>query len=82
MFVSFTLDPMLSAVWHDPAIDRQGKGGPRPKNWYDHTIGRVTHAMDRFQHTLANRYVALLGWSIRHRHRCWWPWRPWWPASE
>jgi HAE1 family hydrophobic/amphiphilic exporter-1 len=66
MFVSFTLDPMLSAVWHDPAIDREGKPF-EPKNLYDHTLGRVTHAMDRFQHTLANRYVALLGWSIRHR---------------
>ncbi|MFN9448554.1 MAG: efflux RND transporter permease subunit [Rubrivivax sp.] len=66
MFVSFTLDPMLSAVWHDPAIDREGKPF-EPKNLYDHTLGRLTHAMDRFQHTLANRYVALLGWSIRHR---------------
>ncbi|MEY2874298.1 MAG: hypothetical protein RLZZ373_1669, partial [Pseudomonadota bacterium] len=25
MFVSFTLDPMLSSVWHDPAIDREGQ---------------------------------------------------------
>ena len=25
MFVSFTLDPMLSSIWHDPAIDAHGK---------------------------------------------------------
>ena len=25
MFVSFTLDPMLSSIWHDPAIDTHGQ---------------------------------------------------------
>src|SRR5512133_2915688 len=33
MFVSFTLDPMLSSVWHDPAIHGPGAGAKR--NWYD-----------------------------------------------
>jgi HAE1 family hydrophobic/amphiphilic exporter-1 len=66
MFVSFTLDPMLSSVWHDPAIDRDGQPFV-PRNLYDHTLGRVTHAMDRAQHRLAERYVQLLGWSLRHR---------------
>ncbi|MBP6854132.1 MAG: efflux RND transporter permease subunit, partial [Rhodoferax sp.] len=39
MFVSFTLDPMLSPGWHDPSIDTHGQpqGG-----WYGKTIGRVT----------------------------------------
>ena len=27
MFVSFTLDPMLSSIWHDPSIDALGKPG-------------------------------------------------------
>ncbi|HMM86216.1 efflux RND transporter permease subunit [Azohydromonas sp.] len=66
MFVSFTLDPMLSSVWHDPAIDREGKPFV-PRGLYDHTLGRVTHAFDRFQHRLGEGYVALLGWSLRHR---------------
>ncbi len=38
MFVSFTLDPMLSSVWPDP--DAHGRAGKR--NLYDRTIGRVT----------------------------------------
>src|SRR5690606_40926509 len=37
MFVRFTLDPMLSSVWHDPAILQQA--GSR-KTLYDRTIGR------------------------------------------
>jgi len=28
MFVSFTLDPMLSSVWHDPSIHRNGQRSP------------------------------------------------------
>ncbi|MEO7392478.1 MAG: efflux RND transporter permease subunit, partial [Ramlibacter sp.] len=38
MFVSFTLDPMLSSIWHDPEIEAHGK--PKAKlNLYDKTIG-------------------------------------------
>ena len=66
MFVSFTLDPMLSSVWHDPAIDRQGQPFV-PKSLYDHTLGRVTHWFDRAQHRMGERYVAVLGWSLRHK---------------
>ncbi len=66
MFVSFTLDPMLSSVWHDPAIDRQGQPFV-PKSLYDHTLGRITHWFDRAQHRMGERYVAVLGWSLRHK---------------
>jgi HAE1 family hydrophobic/amphiphilic exporter-1 len=66
MFVSFTLDPMLSSVWHDPAIDREGQPF-QPRNWYDHSFGRLTHAMDRFQHRLGAGYVGVLAWSLKHR---------------
>jgi len=66
MFVSFTLDPMLSSVWHDPAIDREGRPF-HPRSWYDHTLGRVTHAVDRLSHRLGDRYVATLAWSLKHR---------------
>ncbi len=66
MFVSFTLDPMLSSVWHDPAIDREGKPFV-PRSLYDHTLGRVTHAFDRFQHRLGDAYVAILRWSLAHQ---------------
>ncbi|MDP1781718.1 MAG: efflux RND transporter permease subunit, partial [Hydrogenophaga sp.] len=47
MFVSFTLDPMLSSVWHDPEIEKHGKGAA-PRTLYDKTIGRVTGWFDRF----------------------------------
>jgi hydrophobic/amphiphilic exporter-1 (mainly G- bacteria), HAE1 family len=65
MFVSFTLDPMLSSVWHDPAIDAHGK--PPGKSLYDRTLGRVTHWFDRFQDDLAEGYQGALRWSLRHK---------------
>ena len=65
MFVSFTLDPMLSSVWHDPAIHSEGQPF-KPRTLYDHTLGRVTHAVDRFSHGLGEGYQSALGWSLRH----------------
>ena len=66
MFVSFTLDPMLSSIWHDPAIDREGQPFV-PRGWYDHTLGRITHWFDRAQHRLGDQYVQVLAWSLEHR---------------
>lgn len=65
MFVSFTLDPMLSSVWHDPAIDAHGK--PPGRSLYDRTLGRVTHWFDRFQDDLAEGYQGALRWSLKHK---------------
>jgi HAE1 family hydrophobic/amphiphilic exporter-1 len=64
MFVSFTLDPMLSSVWHDPSIDTHGK--PRG-GWYGKTIGRVTGAFDRGTDWLADSYQGLLRWALGRR---------------
>ncbi|WP_019559277.1 efflux RND transporter permease subunit [Caldimonas manganoxidans] len=64
MFVSFTLDPMLSSVWHDPAVMRRDDG---PKSLYDRTLGRLTAAMDRFSHGLGEAYQRILAWSLRHK---------------
>ncbi|MEY4750324.1 MAG: hypothetical protein RIQ60_2538 [Pseudomonadota bacterium] len=66
MFVSFTLDPMLSSVWHDPAIHAEGQPF-QPRGLYDHTLGRVTHWVDRFQHRLGEAYQSVLAWSLRHK---------------
>ena len=66
MFVSFTLDPMLSSVWHDPAIDREGQPF-QPRGLYDHTLGRITHWVDRASHRLGLAYEHALGWSLGHR---------------
>jgi len=65
MFVSFTLDPMLSSVWNDPQA-HGGKRGP-PVTFYDKTIGRVTHLFDRLTEALSRAYQRILGWSLRHK---------------
>ncbi len=65
MFVSFTLDPMLSSIWHDPAIHRQTQGGR--KTWYDKTIGRVTGWFDRATDALSDSYQGILRWSLVHK---------------
>ena len=65
MFVSFTLDPMLSSVWHDPAVAEHGKW--RPVGWYNRSIGRVTHAFDRLQSRLSDWYQETLTWSLKHK---------------
>ena len=66
MFVSFTLDPMLSSLWHDPAVESHGKPKGR-LNFYDKTIGRVTGWFDRATEALAGGYQVLLRWSLHHR---------------
>ncbi|MGZ5181453.1 MAG: efflux RND transporter permease subunit [Ramlibacter sp.] len=66
MFVSFTLDPMLSSVWHDPEIEAHGK--PRGRaSLYDRTVGRVTGWFERATESLAQGYQQLLAWSLRHK---------------
>ena len=63
MFVSFTLDPMMSSIWHDPAIDLHGKPF-KPVTWYDKTVGRVTHAFERGTERLGDAYTSILRWSL------------------
>ncbi len=66
MFVSFTLDPMLSSIWHDPAIEAHGKRGA-PVTFYDKTIGRVTGWFDHATDTLSDSYQGILRWSLGHK---------------
>ncbi len=66
MFVSFTLDPMLSSIWHDPAIDAHGKNHA-PVSLYDKTIGRVTGWFDRSTDRLADGYQGILRWALVHK---------------
>jgi HAE1 family hydrophobic/amphiphilic exporter-1 len=65
MFVSFTLDPMLSSVWNDP----QAHGHPSgpPVTLYDRTLGRVTGWFDRLTLRLGDAYQSLLAWSLVHK---------------
>ncbi len=62
MFVSFTLDPMLSAVWPDPDAHGARRGG-----WYGKTIGRVLEAFEAGVQWLSRTYQVLLKWSLQHR---------------
>jgi HAE1 family hydrophobic/amphiphilic exporter-1 len=66
MFVSFTLDPMLSSIWHDPQIDDHGRTGP-PRGWYDKSIGRVTGWFERSTEQLAGFYQGILRWALVHK---------------
>ncbi len=66
MFVSFTLDPMLSSIWHDPSIHAHGRRD-QPVTFYDKTIGRVTGWFDRATDSLAEGYQHILRWSLVHK---------------
>ncbi|MBA4326817.1 MAG: nodulation protein NolG [Polaromonas sp.] len=66
MFVSFTLDPMLSSIWHDPSIEAHGKHHA-PVTFYDKTIGRVTAWFERATDSLAETYQRILRWSLLHK---------------
>ena len=58
LFVSFTLDPMLSSRWFDPDIE---------KGYHPHFIGRtLARFNDWFDH-MHVQYERLLGWSLQHR---------------
>ena len=67
MFVSFTLDPMLSAVWSDPRASEMKSPGlldrmmlflSRPLNWFEKRMEWATQA-----------YGKMLGWSLAHRSK-------------
>ncbi len=58
LFVSFTLDPMLSSRWHDPDIGRTGRRNP---------VARLLDRFnDRFERT-ADRYRGMIAWALAHR---------------
>ena len=67
MFVSFTLDPMLSSVWHDPAIHRPGQRSGAPRSFYDRTLGQVTSAFGRLTEWFGQFYQDALRWALAHR---------------
>ena len=58
MFISFTLDPMLSAVWPDP--DAEGAKGTGP-------VARLLRGFERVMRRLEDGYVAVLRWGLAHR---------------
>jgi hydrophobe/amphiphile efflux-1 (HAE1) family protein len=57
LFVSFSLDPMLSAYWADPNIEG-GKRGP---------VGRVIERFNHLVDRLTNVYKRVIRWALNHR---------------
>src|SRR6476659_9085340 len=58
LFVSFSLDPMLSAYWADPQVEAHERRNP------------IARALDRFNVWFdhqADRYRSLVGWALDHR---------------
>src|ERR1051326_4755771 len=58
LFVSFSLDPMLSAYWADPQTEGHERRNP------------IARALDRFNdwfNRQADRYKGLIGWALDHR---------------
>ncbi len=64
MFVSFTLDPMLSSIWEDPSIHTPGKERAPDTSWYGRTLGRVTGWFEMGTERLALGYQRILGWAL------------------
>ncbi|MDB5920234.1 MAG: efflux transporter permease subunit, partial [Massilia sp.] len=58
LFISFTLDPMLSAYWGDPPGHHHA-----PKTGLSRVLGRFNDWFDR----QANRYGNVIAWALHHR---------------
>ncbi len=58
LFVSFTLDPMLSSRWYDPDIERTGKR---------HLVARILDRFNEWFDRTADRYKGAIGWALDHR---------------
>jgi hydrophobic/amphiphilic exporter-1 (mainly G- bacteria), HAE1 family len=58
LFVSFTLDPMLSSIWHDP-VERRFARWPRIANLMEKMENQITR--------LHEIYDRVLRWALGHR---------------
>jgi HAE1 family hydrophobic/amphiphilic exporter-1 len=65
LFVSFTLDPMLSSVWPDP----EGEHAVDDPNARARTnpVRRVVIAFNNWFEGVADHYPKWLGWALAHR---------------
>ncbi len=57
LFVSFSLDPMLSAYWPDPELEEH------EKSWVTRKLDRFNRWFDR----QAEDYKRVIGWALDHR---------------
>ena len=58
LFVSFTLDPMLSSLWYDPQAEGGAPRGP---------VGRALVKFNDSFHGLGQRYRRVIAWALDHR---------------
>ncbi|MGA1360078.1 MAG: efflux RND transporter permease subunit [Gemmatimonadaceae bacterium] len=58
LFVSFSLDPMLSAYWPDPEIEQH-----EHRSWISKKLVVFNQWFDR----QAERYTKVVGWALDHR---------------
>ncbi|MGQ0766897.1 MAG: efflux RND transporter permease subunit [Gemmatimonadota bacterium] len=65
LFVSFTLDPMLSSIWEDPEVEHGGHEATRRRT--KNPIRRAAFAFDDWFERTSVRYRNGLGWALRHR---------------
>jgi HAE1 family hydrophobic/amphiphilic exporter-1 len=57
LFVSFSLDPMLSAYWPDPHMATS-------ERWW---LSRVLVRFNNWFNRMADRYKTVIRWALRHR---------------
>ena len=65
LFVSFTLDPMLSSVWPDPEVEHGGHAETRKRT--RNPIRKAAFAFDDWFERVSERYRRSLGWALNHR---------------
>ena len=58
LFVSFTLDPMLSSVWHDP-VENRFKRFP----WLKKLMDNMEHGLDKVHHLYGRMLERVLVWK-------------------
>lgn len=67
LFVSFTLDPMLSSIWPDPDAAHQHDRLNVRVSFRKRPIAWLLAGFQRLLDRLTNLYSHILAWSLRHR---------------
>jgi HAE1 family hydrophobic/amphiphilic exporter-1 len=58
LFVSFSLDPMLSAYWADPQVEAHERRNP---------IARTLDRFNKWFNRMALKYKSVIAWALDHR---------------
>src|SRR4051812_14093488 len=72
LFVSFTLDPMLSSVWYDPDVEHGIKADAAHNAEHAASkarspIRRVAIAFNNWFERSSDKYPGMLKWALHHR---------------